>query len=183
MINSKPHLSSEISLDIYVSAIVCSAFSFPVGAWALLEYLQSKSRCQNICSFFAVAQRYRNRSLCVCLRCSHWRLNVPQKSTECILSIKRELERCRCSCHRTAYPGSCNLNSGKPRGPGFQHKFLCARRLAGQLLLPTAARNLPPCPTSSPLHSTPRGAVPAPRIFLHELLVGCLLPVANQLAA
>ena len=66
-----PLLPFKISPDIYISlsAIICSAFSFPSGGWDLLEYLQPTSPLPKhlFFCFFPVAQSYQNRSLCIAL--------------------------------------------------------------------------------------------------------------------
>jgi hypothetical protein len=90
MINSKPHPLREILPDIYIFAIL-SAFSFSSAKPALsCSFKSSKFRRKNICFFFAVAQRYQNRSLCVWPLLSHWRRSAEEHRV--YLSIKRHLE-------------------------------------------------------------------------------------------
>ena len=92
--------------------------------------------------------------------------NVSQKSTKCILFIKRELERCRCWCHPTA---SWQPQFGLWQAPGTRIPAHVAGRGAAWLvvsielllLLPAPIRNLrpprPPRLRTSPPRSTMLG--------------------------
>ncbi len=132
MINSKPHPLLENPPDIYIFAIV-SAFSFSSAKPGVsCSIKSSKSRRKKICFFFAVAQRYQNRSLCVWLQLSHWRRSAEEHR---VYPLHQTGSGAGAVAGVTPpHPGNCNLSSGKPREPGFQHLFLCADWLAGQFI-------------------------------------------------
>lgn len=105
MIDSKPHSFFEISPDIYLSAIVCSAFSFPSGRagtrWSIYAQVPLP---EYLLFFFLLLRRCikigRGASGCAAPIGAATYRRAP--SVSCILLFKREKERCRCWCHPTA---------------------------------------------------------------------------------
>lgn len=171
----------------------------------MLEYLQPTSPLPKhlFFYFFSCCAELSKSVLVHRTALSHWRpstTNVPQRAEErppllrlhppsVSSSSSGELERCRfwcwCWCHPIGILATAIWALASPGDQDSRTCFFTPGGLAGQLELCCYSQSATPSPAANPpcLPSTLRNAGPASRIFLHELRVGCLLLVANQLAA